>query len=271
MADRFARVIEELYRVAPDAFLRERKARAAALKKAGEPAQAHAVSQLKRPSPPLWATNQLAHEAPEQLAAFLDNAERVVRLQLSDPRQAGEALRRQRAELDALVARAGELLARQNSRATPATLRRISDTLLGAAVDRDRAQELRRGRLTQELSPPGFEVLAGAPRGGHLKLVPSGPAPRGEETRPPPRREETSARQAERRTQVEEQRQRRDREAEALERAAAERQSAADEVAREIEELARKLGAARTRLAEAQRASKTAAARAREARRRSTR
>ena len=35
--------------------------------------------------------------------------------------------------------------------------RRISDTLLGAAVDRHRAQELREGRLTQELPAPGVE------------------------------------------------------------------------------------------------------------------
>jgi hypothetical protein len=146
--------------------------------------------------------------------------------------------------------------------ATSATHRRISDTLLGAAVDRRRAQELREGRLTQELSAPGFEVLAGAPRGRHLTLVPGGLAQRGQGA---------SSREAERRAQAEQQRERRDREAEELERAAAERQSAAVEVAREAKELARKLTAARARVREAQRASKTAATIARKARRRSSR
>jgi hypothetical protein len=258
MADPLARAIEQLYRVPLGVFTRERNARATALKKAGQPAQAHAVSQLRRPSAPLWATNQLAHEDPQRLAGFIDSVERVRQTQLRDPRAAGEALQRQRAELDVLVARAGDLLARQGYRATSATHRRISDTLLGAAVDHHRAQELREGRLTQELSPPGFEVLAGAPPDRHLRLVPGGQAQRGQGNR---------SREAERRAQAEQERERRDRQAEELERAAAVRQSAAIEVAREAEELARKLTAARARLRETQRASKAAATAARKARR----
>jgi hypothetical protein len=258
MADPLARAIEELYRIPLSAFTRERNAKAISLRKAGQPAQAQAVCQLRRPSAPLWATNQLAHEDPKLLAEFIDSVERVRQTQVRDPRAAGEALQRQRAELDALVARAGDLLAGLGSRATSATHRRISDTLLGAAVDRHRAQELREGRLTQELSAPGFEVLAGAPR-GNLRLVPGGQAQREQEG--------VRSREAERRAQAEEERERRDREAAELERAAAVRQSAAVEVAHEAEELARKLTAARARVREAQRASKAAAAAASKARR----
>jgi hypothetical protein len=184
--------------------------------------------------------------------------EHVRRTQLRDPRAAAEALQRQRAELDALVARAGDLLARQGHRATAATHRRISDTLLGAAADRGHAQELREGRLTRELPAPGFEVLAGAPRGRHLRLVRGEPAPPGREA---------GSREAERRARAEQARELRDREAQELERAAAMRQSAAAEAAREAEELARKLDAARARVREAQRASRTAATAARKARR----
>jgi hypothetical protein len=184
--------------------------------------------------------------------------ESVRRTQLRDPRAASATLQRQRAELDTLVARAGDLLARQGLRATATTLRRISDTLLGAAVDRHRAQELREGRLTQELSAPGFEVLAGAPGGSHLRLVPEGQAQR----RPRP-----ASLEAERRARAQQAREQRDREAEELQRVAAVRQSAAVEAAREAEELARKLTAARARVREVQRASKAAAAAARKARR----
>jgi hypothetical protein len=258
VADPLARAIEQLYRIPPSAFTRERNAKARALRKAGQPAQAHAVSQLRRPSAPLWVTNQLAHQDPKRLAGFIDSVEHVLRLQLRDPRAAGAALQRQRAELDALVAQAGDLLARHGYRGTPATLRRISDTLLGAAVDRHRAQELREGRLTQELSAPGFEVLAGAQRGRHLRLVPEGQTQRGQRA---------PSQEAERRAQAEQERERRDRAAEELERAAAVRQSAAVEVAREAEELARKLTAARARVREAQRESKAAVAAARKARR----
>jgi hypothetical protein len=258
MVDPPARTIEQLYRVPPSAFTRERNAKATALRKAGEPAQAHAVRQLRRPSAPLWATNQLAHEDLKRLAEFIDSVERVRQTQLRDPRAAGETLKRQRAQLDALVVRAGDLLARQGYRATPAIQRRISDTLLGAAVDPHRAHELREGRLMQELSAPGFEVLAGAPRARHLRPVPGGPVQR---------EQGTGSREAERRAQAEQERQRRDREAEELERAATVRQSAVIEVSREAEELARKLSATRARVREAQRESKAAAAAARKARR----
>ena len=258
MTEPLAGVIEQLYRVPLSAFTRERASRVAALRKAGQPGQAHAVSQLRRPSAPLWAANQLAHQDAERLAGFVDGVEHVRRTQLRDPRAAAEALQRQRAELDALVARAGDLLARQGHRATAATHRRISDTLLGAAVDRGHAQELREGRLTRELPAPGFEVLAGAPRGRHLRLVRGEPAPPGREA---------GSREAERRARAEQARELRDREAQELERSAAMRQSAAAEAAREAEELARKLNAARVRVREAQRASRTAAAAARKARR----
>jgi hypothetical protein len=86
MADPLARAIEQLYRVPPSAFTRERTAMATALRKGGQPAQGHAVSQLRRPSAPLWATNQLAHEDPKRLAGFIDSVERVRRMQLRDPR-----------------------------------------------------------------------------------------------------------------------------------------------------------------------------------------
>jgi hypothetical protein len=105
MADPLARAIEELYRSPQSAFTRERNAKATSLRKAGQPAQAQAILQLRRPSAPLWATNQLAHEDPKRLAEFLDSVERVRQTQLRDPRAAGEALQRQRAELEALVAR----------------------------------------------------------------------------------------------------------------------------------------------------------------------
>jgi len=61
-------------------------AKVTALRKSGHPAQAHAVSQLRRPSAPLWATNQLAHEDRKRLAEFIDSVEGVRRTQLRDPR-----------------------------------------------------------------------------------------------------------------------------------------------------------------------------------------
>jgi hypothetical protein len=71
-------------------------------------------------------------------APFIDSVERVRQTQRRDPRVAGEALQRQRAELGP-SSPAGDLLAHQGSRATSVIHRRISDTLLGAAAPRGTA------------------------------------------------------------------------------------------------------------------------------------
>src|SRR5207248_142648 len=203
MAEAPASVLEELYAVLLSAFTRERNARAAALKRAGDADTARAVQALRKPTATLWATNQLARAEPERLERFVDSVERVRRSQLRDGRAAAEAMRAQRAELDALVERAEELLKGAGFRASPDTTREISNTLLGAAVDPQRAKDLRRGRLTEPLGAPGFEVLAGAPAGGHLRLLPGrpptrGPAPRRPRPHPPPASRRPPARQARR-------------------------------------------------------------------------
>src|SRR5262245_19084232 len=163
------RVVEQLYAAPLRTFIRERDAKAAELTRAGEAEQARAVKQLRRPAISLWAINQLAHADPERLAALIDAVGRVRATQLQDPRGSAEALRRQRADLQALVNRAGELLGGEGYRLTPAMARRISDTLLGAAVDRRLAADLRAGRLMAEVPAPGFEVLSGVAR--PLRLV----------------------------------------------------------------------------------------------------
>jgi hypothetical protein len=236
MTDEVTRAITELYRVPLDTFTRERNDKAAALRKAGEPAAARAVRELKRPGAALWAVNQLAHHEPRRLGAFVDTVQELRRIQLRDPRAAGALVQRQRAELDDLVERAIARL----ERATPATRRRIADILLGAAAERSHARELQAGRLTVELPAPGFEALLGAPR-GHLRAVgghespPARPHPAGKP--PAPSDEQRRQRRDERRRQVE-----------GLEKVAASRQEAAAEAQRELDELAERLAAARKRL-----------------------
>ena len=257
MAEAPASVLEELYAVPLSAFTRERNARAAALKRAGDADTARAVQALRKPTATLWATNQLARAEPERLERFVDSVERVRRSQLRDGRAAAEAMRAQRAELDALVERAEELLKGAGFRASPDTTREISNTLLGAAVDPQRAKDLRRGRLTEPLGAPGFEVLAGAPAGGHLRLLPGGatthgPAPRGAR-RDEPDRDETRRRPSPARATAAGKRQqaaeRRRAAAEARQQAAEARQAAAEAERqrrrREAEERAQRVAARR--------------------------
>jgi hypothetical protein len=280
------RDIQELYALPPAEFTRARNARAAALKAAGRTDAADTVRQLRRPTPALWAANRLAHLESKRLEAFLTSVDEVRRTQLRDPRAAADALRRQRADLDALVGRAGELLAGHGGQPTAETQRRVADTLLGAAVDRGLAQALREGRLTTELSAPGFEVLTGAPAGGHLRLVPGRKSERATETPERARRaaaaekdaatrdrreaEKDAAlweRRAQREAAAQQERERRRRAAEEAEREAEARRAVVETAQREFDELTRQVSAARERLREAQRAARVAASAGRKARR----
>ncbi len=95
------------------------------------------------------------------MSHFIDLVQQARRKQLSDPRSTAEAMQAQQAELATLTNLAAEAMTKAGYRASPAARERISNTLLGAAVDRHLAEDLRHGRLTAERSAPGFEVLAG--------------------------------------------------------------------------------------------------------------
>jgi hypothetical protein len=259
MADPPARVVAELYAVPLGQFTRERDAKAAALAKAGRADEARSIKQLRRPTAALWAVNQLARLDANRLAAFLETVDRIRANQLRDPSAAVEAVKLQRAHLVALLRRAGEALRGEGHRVSAALERRISDTLLGAAVDRRQAEDLRHGRLAAELPPPGFEALTGAPAGGRLRLVPGGkkfqPAEPRRDAEPSRRAEAAAAKMEERRRQ-----------AEALAREAAAREAAANELAREATAAAKALAEKRRGLRVAQREARRAAAAARKAR-----
>ncbi len=165
--------IARVYSVPPSEFTATRNRLAAELRKSGRAAEARSLAQLRKPSAPLWAVNRLASAEGKSLAALFDAVARVRRTQLRDPGRAAEALRAQRVALEGLVARGREVLAGAGLTASQQALRRLSDTLMGAAVDRGHAEALRRGELTKELPAPGFEAFSGAslPTRPRLRLV----------------------------------------------------------------------------------------------------
>lgn len=244
--------LERLYAVPLREFTRARNALAAELRRAGANDRARAVARLRRPSAPLWAVNQLARSARPALERLLDAVERLRRTQLSDPRGAMDAMRKEREQLDALVARAGDALSQAGFRPSAATTRRISAMLLGAAADPRHATELRAGRLTEEPPAPGFEALSGTPRDRHLRLV-SGGGARGDEVRRTRDDERQRADQARRDQRERERAQKADvraRAAEERKRQAEERRREAQQRAAEVSMLERDAAAARQRLAE---------------------
>ena len=170
--------LARLLAVPPGEFTATRNRLAAELRKNGQADAARALATLRKPSAPLWAVNRLAATEAKGVTALIDAVAQLRRSQLRDPRAAAEAVRAQRAALETLVARGRDVLAGAGLTATQQTLRRLSDTLMGAAADRQHADALRRGELTQELAAPGFEAFSGArvpaPR---LRLVRGGRAP----------------------------------------------------------------------------------------------
>jgi hypothetical protein len=247
-----ARAIDELYGMSPEEFTRARNARAAALKAAGRETDSQTIRRLAKPSPFLWATNQLARQDPQRVTHFVDLVRRVRQNQLRDPRTAAEAMQTIRSELQALTNRAAEVLQKAGYRVPAAGAARISNTVLGAAVDADLVEDLRHGRLAAELAAPGFEVLAGAAPGRKLQLLRGG---RSKE----PRRDETEPRRAEEQAE----RARRAQEAEARRRDAEQRAAVAARAAEDVRELERRLADARRTLRTAQREAEAAADRAR--------
>jgi hypothetical protein len=247
-----ARAIDELYGVPLKDFSSVRNAKAAALKAAGNAADAQVVRRLSKPSPFLWAANQLARLDPERVAHFVDVVHRVRRSQLSDPRTAAEGMQAIRTELQALTSRATEILAGAGYRVPAAGAARISNTVLGAAVDAALVDDLRHGRLAAELAAPGFEVLAGIEPGRKLQLLRGGKA---------------SGRQPDaaeaKRAQDQAERARHAQEADARRRDAAERAAVADRAAEEVRDLEHRLAEARRKLRNAQREAAAAADRAR--------
>jgi hypothetical protein len=242
------RHIEELFATPLKEFTRARNAKVTSLKAAGHREQALLLQRLGRPSVALWAVNQLARLVPEQVSQFVDLVQRARRNQLSDPRATAEAMQAQRAGLAALTRRAAEAMTKAGYRA--AAPERISNTLLGAAVDRNLAEDLRRGRLTAELPAPGFEVLSGVSARPELRALPGGRASQRASV-------DAAARQARERAE----RERLAQEIEAARREAKERAEAADRAGREVQELERRLAEARRRFRTAQREAASAAKR----------
>jgi hypothetical protein len=153
--------VDSLYGVPLGEFTRARNVLAAKLKKAGQADQAATVQRLQKPSAPVWAVNQAVRQDRQAAERFVHAVERLREAQAGRAGELGAATDRQRAEQDRLLEGARAALTSAGFSDSAEMIARVSKTLLGAAVTRP--ADLRAGRLTEELSLPGFEALAGGP------------------------------------------------------------------------------------------------------------
>lgn len=160
--------LARLYALPLTDFTAERNALAARLRKAGKRKEAAEVQGLRKPAASTWAINQLLSREADKIEALLAAGERARTAQRQSlaGRATGtgalrEALQEVRSLLEELRGRAVAFLSEAGHAAGTAVVDRLASTLQALAFDRAAAAAVERGWLTDDLEPPGFEVLAG--------------------------------------------------------------------------------------------------------------
>jgi hypothetical protein len=150
-------VARELYTLAPSEFTASRDLRAGEARREGDRAAAAAIKEMKRPSPPAWALNLLAHERPEDLARLAGLGEQ---LRAAQSELRGDELRllgRQRQGVVAgLAGEARSLAAARGHPISEAAGRQVEETLNAALADPEAARAVASGRLVRPLEYSGM-------------------------------------------------------------------------------------------------------------------
>jgi hypothetical protein len=143
------------------------------------------IRQLKKPSVPAWAVNQLARRREVDMRRLIRAGEALESSQREavgggDQKAFERARSDERQAVRKLRSEAAALLGADGHPASDANLERIARTLHAGAATEEGRTALREGRLTEELEPRGFEAFAG--------VTPAPPRKRGERARARPRR-----------------------------------------------------------------------------------
>jgi hypothetical protein len=158
-------------------FTAARNALASRLKQAGHPDEAARVKALAKPSISAWAVNQLYWTDRASFDRLLEAGARLRGANMADLRGPLEA---RREAISKLLRAAETLLGNAGHSPAPETLRRIESTLEAVSA----MPEAQPGRLTADITPPGFEALASLFPGGTPVKPAAAPRPRTEKSAP---------------------------------------------------------------------------------------
>jgi hypothetical protein len=154
--------IDALFKLPLGEFTPARNALAARLKKAGKQALADEVKALPKPSVPAWVVNQIYWRHREPFDCLIEAGERF-----RDSGGMREHIEARRNAQAALVPIAADILHDAGYSDARNMLRRVTTTLEALSTYGSLPDAPRAGRLTAELEPPGFDLLAGLrPRAG---------------------------------------------------------------------------------------------------------
>jgi len=158
--------LDRLFGLPPAEFTAARNDLALRLKQAGQAAISARVRELRKPTVPVWAVNQLARRHPKNVETLLEAVERLRSAQEEalgggGAQELRSATSSEREALRGLTHRAHELLSAEGHKPTAAVVERIASILRAAALDPDGRELLADGRLTEELESAGFGAFAG--------------------------------------------------------------------------------------------------------------
>jgi hypothetical protein len=154
--------LDRLFAAAPEDFVATREAIARELKETGDAGAAAAVRSFAKPTLPVWLVNRLARERKADVRELVKAGERLREAHAGgDLKAFRTATERERDAVAKLTDAARQLAAADRRKVSDAMLARVGSTLHAAAADEQARFPLAQGRLTEELEPAGFELLAG--------------------------------------------------------------------------------------------------------------
>jgi hypothetical protein len=156
--------LDRLYQLPLSEFTSARDELAKRLRAQGEGETSQEIKKLRKPTAAVWVVNQLARERPLDVQRLLKAGEALTKSQTKAAAGKAaqafpEARRDEQRALEQLAKIAREIGERAGIGS--AALGRATETLRAASLTQEGRQLLKRGRLTEELEPPGFEALTG--------------------------------------------------------------------------------------------------------------
>jgi len=158
-----ASALAALFRVPPEQFTTARNRLVAQLRQAGEASVAASVAKLPRPTPVVWAINQVAHRDPAAVARLVETTDRLKRAQLGDgSTDVVASTKAYREAVEALVERTVAQLTDAGRSTSAATRTRLTQTLMASVTDAALRESLQAGRLSRGQVSAGFDVFGQA-------------------------------------------------------------------------------------------------------------
>jgi hypothetical protein len=170
--------LDRLYDAPLNEFVAARDELAKRLRGDGQGEEADQVKALRKPSVAAWLVNRLARERELDVQRLLNAGETLRKAQVEASEDFAEARRDEQRALERLAEGAREIAEREGAGQT--AVAQATQTLRAASVTDEGRELLKRGRLTEELEPPGFEALTG--------LVPAKPRKRPSKAKEEPKR-----------------------------------------------------------------------------------